>query len=144
MLIGTQSTAEQRAEFAEKIKENPRNYLAQPVVELSTAPCYVDGMGIVPRRVDLRPYILTGPQGVSIIPGGLTRVALREGSYVVNSSQGGGSKDTWVLNSATLRAVPTDSPLMEEEMQGAPQDAKPKPHAPVLSQVQSGTSNRQN
>jgi uncharacterized circularly permuted ATP-grasp superfamily protein len=143
MLIGPQATEEQRAEFAEKIKENPRNYLAQPVVELSTAPCFVDGMGVVPRRVDLRPYILTGPQGVSIIPGGLTRVALREGSYVVNSSQGGGSKDTWVLNSATLRAAAADSPLPDEDKEkaGEAKDAKAKPHAPVLSQVQSGMGN---
>jgi uncharacterized circularly permuted ATP-grasp superfamily protein len=97
MLIGPQASTTERADFAEKIKAAPRNYLAQPVVELSTAPCFVAGEGIVPRRVDLRPYILTGPGGVTIIPGGLTRVALKEGSYVVNSSQGGGSKDTWIL-----------------------------------------------
>lgn len=97
MLIGPQSTQAERDEFAAKIKAEPRNYLAQPVVELSSAPCFVPEMGVVPRRVDLRPYILTGPGGVTIIPGGLTRVALQEGSYVVNSSQGGGSKDTWVL-----------------------------------------------
>lgn len=145
MLIGPQATEAQRAEFAEKIKENPRNYLAQPVVELSTAPCFVDGMGVVPRRVDLRPYILTGPEGVSIIPGGLTRVALREGSYVVNSSQGGGSKDTWVLNSATLRAVRSDAPASEDESDAVGKPADPKPHSPVLSQVQSGmgTTTRQ-
>ncbi len=97
MLIGPQSSAIERAQFAEQIRANPRNFLAQPIVELSTAPCFFAGQGIVPRRVDLRPYILSGPDGVTIIPGGLTRVALREGSYVVNSSQGGGSKDTWVL-----------------------------------------------
>jgi uncharacterized circularly permuted ATP-grasp superfamily protein len=97
MLIGPQSTEAEQAKFAEKIKAEPRNFLAQPIVELSTAPCFVVGQGIVPRRVDLRPYILSGPSGVTIIPGGLTRVALKEGSYVVNSSQGGGSKDTWVL-----------------------------------------------
>jgi len=97
MLIGPQASRAERADFAERIKAAPRNYLAQPVVDLSTAPCFVAGEGIVPRRVDLRPYILTGPDGVTIIPGGLTRVALKEGSYVVNSSQGGGSKDTWVL-----------------------------------------------
>ena len=97
MLIGPQATTEEIADFAERIKANPRNYLAQPVIELSSAPCFVRGVGIQPRRVDLRPYILSGPDGVTIIPGGLTRVALKEGSYVVNSSQGGGSKDTWVL-----------------------------------------------
>lgn len=96
MLIGPQSTRAEQNAFADKIKAAPRTFLAQPVVELSTAPCFVQGMGVVPRRVDLRPYILTGPSGVTIIPGGLTRVALKEGSYVVNSSQGGGSKDTWV------------------------------------------------
>jgi uncharacterized circularly permuted ATP-grasp superfamily protein len=103
MLIGPQATEAERNIFAEKIQENPRNYLAQPVVELSTAPCYQHGEGIVPRRVDLRPYILSGPNGVTIIPGGLTRVALKEGSYVVNSSQGGGSKDTWVVMEQTMR-----------------------------------------
>ncbi len=143
MLIGPQSTKEQQAEFAEKIKENPRNYLAQPVVELSTAPCYVDGLGIVPRRVDLRPYILTGPQGISIIPGGLTRVALREGSYVVNSSQGGGSKDTWVLTSGTLRPVTADNPSSEAEVIPEAPDQKAKRHVPMLSQVQSGTGGGQ-
>ncbi len=97
MLIGPQSTEAERADFADRIRANPRNYLAQPLIELSSAPCFVRDIGIVPRRVDLRPYILTGPDGVTIIPGGLTRVALTEGSYVVNSSQGGGSKDTWVL-----------------------------------------------
>jgi uncharacterized circularly permuted ATP-grasp superfamily protein len=97
MLIGPQASHAERADFADRVKAAPRNYLAQPVVELSCAPCFVAGQGIVPRRVDLRPYILTGPHGVTIIPGGLTRVALREGSYVVNSSQGGGSKDTWIL-----------------------------------------------
>jgi Uncharacterized conserved protein len=98
MLIGPQATREECAAFAEKVKATPRNYLAQPVVDLSATPCYIEGQGIVPRRVDLRPYILSGPSGVTIIPGGLTRVALRESSYVVNSSQGGGSKDTWVLS----------------------------------------------
>jgi uncharacterized circularly permuted ATP-grasp superfamily protein len=97
MLIGPQSSSQEQEAFADKIRANPRNFLGQPVVELSTAPCFVAGSGIVPRRVDLRPYILCGPNGVTIIPGGLTRVALKEGSYVVNSSQGGGSKDTWVL-----------------------------------------------
>jgi uncharacterized circularly permuted ATP-grasp superfamily protein len=97
MLIGPQATQADLAAFGDKIRANPRNYLAQPVVELSTAPTFVNKLYMAPRRVDLRPYILSGPNGVTIIPGGLTRVALNEGSYVVNSSQGGGSKDTWVL-----------------------------------------------
>jgi uncharacterized circularly permuted ATP-grasp superfamily protein len=95
MLIGPHSTAEQRAQFRDRILANPRNYIAQPTLDLSCAPCFVDGR-IEPRHIDLRPYILAGQQTV-IVPGGLTRVALRRGSLVVNSSQGGGSKDTWVL-----------------------------------------------
>jgi uncharacterized circularly permuted ATP-grasp superfamily protein len=95
MLIGPHSTAEQRSQFRERILANPRNYIAQPTLDLSCAPCFLEDR-IEPRHVDLRPYILAGQQTV-IVPGGLTRVALRRGSLVVNSSQGGGSKDTWVL-----------------------------------------------
>jgi uncharacterized circularly permuted ATP-grasp superfamily protein len=78
------------------VEEDPRNYIAQPTIRLSRAPCFLDGI-VQPRHVDLRPYILFGDK-VTIVPGGLTRVALRKGSLVVNSSQGGGSKDTWVLD----------------------------------------------
>ena len=95
MLIGPQSTREERDKFAEAIRAEPRNFIAQPVLSFSKAPCFVGG-GIEPRHVDLRPYILFGDQ-INIVPGGLTRVALQKGSLVVNSSQGGGSKDTWVL-----------------------------------------------
>ena len=95
MLIGPHSTREQRDEFRQRIEADPRNYIAQPTVSLSTAPCFIDGH-IEPRHVDLRPYVLFGEK-VTIVPGGLTRVALKKGSLVVNSSQGGGSKDTWVL-----------------------------------------------
>jgi len=95
MLIGPHSTAEQREQFREKIQHDPRNYIAQPTLALSRAPCFVDSR-VEPRHVDLRPYILYG-ENINIVPGGLTRVALRRGSLVVNSSQGGGSKDTWVL-----------------------------------------------
>jgi len=95
MLIGPHSTDTQRREMRSRIQADPRNYIAQPVLALSTAPCFVDG-AIEPRHVDLRPYVLFGEKTV-IVPGGLTRVALRKGSLVVNSSQGGGSKDTWVL-----------------------------------------------
>ncbi|MBL8719073.1 MAG: circularly permuted type 2 ATP-grasp protein [Myxococcales bacterium] len=98
MLMGPQSTREQRAEFRARVLEDPRKYIAQRRVELSTCPTWIGEHRIVaPRRVDLRPYVLTGPQGPWVLPGGLTRTALVEGSYVVNSSQGGGSKDTWVL-----------------------------------------------
>jgi len=95
MLIGPQSTAAQREEFARRIEANPRNYIAQPTLDFSRAPCLI-GDRLEPRHVDLRPYILFGDK-VNIVPGGLTRVALEKGSLVVNSSQGGGSKDTWVL-----------------------------------------------
>lgn len=95
MLIGPHSTAAEREEFRQRILANPRNYIAQPTISLSTAPCFVDGR-LEARHVDFRPYILHGPT-TTIVPGGLTRVALRRGSLVVNSSQGGGSKDTWVL-----------------------------------------------
>ncbi len=96
MLIGPHATIEERAKFADAIRANPRNYIAQPTLSLSRAPCFLDGR-VEPRHIDLRPYILYGDK-VTIIPGGLTRVALKKGSLVVNSSQGGGSKDTWVLN----------------------------------------------
>jgi uncharacterized circularly permuted ATP-grasp superfamily protein len=95
MLIGPHSTQQERDLFRARIKADPRNYVAQPTLSLSLAPCVLEA-GIEPRHVDLRPYVLFGEQ-VAIVPGGLTRVALRKGSLVVNSSQGGGSKDTWVL-----------------------------------------------
>jgi uncharacterized circularly permuted ATP-grasp superfamily protein len=95
MLIGPHSTDPQRREMRSRILAEPRNYIAQPMLALSTVPCFIDG-AIEPRHVDLRPYVLFGEKTV-IVPGGLTRVALRKGSLVVNSSQGGGSKDTWVL-----------------------------------------------
>jgi uncharacterized circularly permuted ATP-grasp superfamily protein len=95
MLIGPHSTAQQRVEFKARIMADPRNYIAQPTLALSCAPCLIDGI-VESRHIDLRPYILMGEK-TTLVPGGLTRVALRKGSLVVNSSQGGGSKDTWVL-----------------------------------------------
>ena len=95
MLIGPKSTQEEQANFKKYILANPRNYIAQPTISLSRVPCLIDDHA-EGRHVDLRPYILYG-DGVNVMPGGLTRVALRKGSLVVNSSQGGGSKDTWVL-----------------------------------------------
>ena len=95
MLIGPASTKEECDNFRAQVGANPRNFIAQPVVELSQHPSFVDDH-FEGRRVDLRPYILYGEK-VIVMPGGLTRVALRKGSLVVNSSQGGGSKDTWVL-----------------------------------------------
>ena len=107
MLIGPHSTAAERTEFRARILAEPRNYIAQPTLALSAAPCFIDGR-VEPRHVDLRPYILSGDR-VVIVPGGLTRVALRKGSLVVNSSQGGGSKDTWVLNEDQPGTVPPGS-----------------------------------
>jgi len=95
MLMGPRSTKKEREEFAAKIKADPRNYMAQPLVSLSTAPILVNGT-VEPRHVDLRPFVLQG-KDTYVTPGGLTRVALVKGSYVVNSSQGGGSKDTWIV-----------------------------------------------
>jgi uncharacterized circularly permuted ATP-grasp superfamily protein len=110
MLVGPHSTKAQCDEFAEKIKANPRNYIAQPTLALSRVPTLV-GDTCEGRHVDLRPYILCG-QDIFVLPGGLTRVALKKGSLVVNSSQGGGSKDTWVL---------ADSPeVAHEKLEAAP------------------------
>ena len=95
MLVGPKSTKAQIAEFALRLKADPSGYIAQPTLALSTTPTFVDE-GIAPRHVDLRPYCLVGER-IELVPGGLTRVALTEGSLVVNSSQGGGVKDTWVL-----------------------------------------------
>jgi uncharacterized circularly permuted ATP-grasp superfamily protein len=97
MLIGPRADQATREEFAHRIRANPENYIAQPTLALSTCPTFVED-GIAPRHVDLRPFVLTGADKIRIVPGGLTRVALKEGSLVVNSSQGGGTKDTWVLD----------------------------------------------
>lgn len=97
MLIGNAATDEQREHFRREIIAAPRQFIAQPIISLSASPCFIDG-AVTPRRVDLRPFALYGPDGIEIVPGGLTRVALREGSLVVNSSQGGGSKDTWIVD----------------------------------------------
>jgi uncharacterized circularly permuted ATP-grasp superfamily protein len=102
MLVGPHSTAVEREDFAGRIEAHPRNYIAQPTLALSRVPTLV-GDRIEGRHVDLRPYILYGKE-INVLPGGLTRVALRKGSLVVNSSQGGGSKDTWVLASTPVEA----------------------------------------
>ena len=95
MLVGPHSTTEEQQLFAEKIKQDPRNYIAQPTISLSRVPTII-GNRLEGRHVDLRPYVVYG-EDIYVQPGGLTRVALKKGSLVVNSSQGGGSKDTWVL-----------------------------------------------
>jgi uncharacterized circularly permuted ATP-grasp superfamily protein len=96
MLMGPQASQRERREFARKIKADPRNYMAQPLISLSTAPI-VGTSNAEPRHIDLRPFILQS-RGSWVTPGGLTRVAMVKGSYVVNSSQGGGSKDTWIVS----------------------------------------------
>jgi uncharacterized circularly permuted ATP-grasp superfamily protein len=100
MLVGPHASEAQRADFAGKVKANPRNYIAQPTLALSRVPTLCDGR-FEGRHVDLRPYILYGKE-IFVLPGGLTRVALKKGSLVVNSSQGGGSKDTWVMADAAI------------------------------------------
>ncbi|MGV3743074.1 MAG: circularly permuted type 2 ATP-grasp protein, partial [Burkholderiaceae bacterium] len=95
MLVGPASSSEEIENFRQRVLANPDGYIAQPTLALSTCPTYVEN-GIAPRHIDLRPFVLSG-EDISILPGGLTRVALKEGSLVVNSSQGGGTKDTWVL-----------------------------------------------
>src|SRR5919204_123399 len=97
MLIGPAAKKAEIEAFRTRIRSNPANYIAQPTLSLSTCPTFVE-QGLAPRHVDLRPYVLSGKE-VKLVPGGLTRVALREGSLVVNSSQGGGTKDTWVVTS---------------------------------------------
>jgi uncharacterized circularly permuted ATP-grasp superfamily protein len=106
ILIGPHSRPEERATHAERIRANPRNYIAQPMLNLSTVPTLVES-GLEPRHVDLRPFVLCG-EDIYVMPGGLTRVALTKGSMVVNSSQGGGSKDTWVLRDNTPAAATED------------------------------------
>jgi uncharacterized circularly permuted ATP-grasp superfamily protein len=101
MLMGNKADEEDVLRFRLKVEENPREFIAQPIINLSTVPCFIDGK-LQARHVDLRPYALCGPSGIDIVPGGLTRVALREGSLVVNSSQGGGSKDTWIIDDDSI------------------------------------------
>ena len=103
ILMGPQASAEERAKYVDLIRSNPRNYVAQPMLQLSTVPTLVDNQ-LEPRHVDLRPFVLCG-KDIYVMPGGLTRVALVRGSMVVNSSQGGGSKDTWVLRSDAPHAM---------------------------------------
>lgn len=97
MVMGDKASEKELEDIKKSIDETPREFIAQPIIKLSTVPCFIDGK-LQPRHVDLRPYALCGPNGIKIVPGGLTRVALKEGSLVVNSSQGGGSKDTWVVD----------------------------------------------
>ncbi|HCV88500.1 MAG TPA: hypothetical protein DGU02_04875, partial [Alphaproteobacteria bacterium] len=96
MLVGPAASKRELAAFTRKLQANPANYVAQPTLSLSTVPVLTKS-GLAPRHVDLRPFVLVSPEEIRVTPGGLTRVALKKGSLVVNSSQGGGTKDTWVL-----------------------------------------------
>ncbi|MEM8646912.1 MAG: circularly permuted type 2 ATP-grasp protein, partial [Pseudomonadota bacterium] len=96
MLVGPAASKKELSSFAKKLAKDPANYIAQPTLALSTVPILTQ-KGLAPRHVDLRPFVLVSPENIKITPGGLTRVALKAGSLVVNSSQGGGTKDTWVL-----------------------------------------------
>ncbi len=120
LLVGPHSTPEQRGEFAARIQANPRNYIAQPTLSLSRVPTLI-GDHFEGRHVDLRPYILYGQQ-IYVLPGGLTRVALKKGSLVVNSSQGGGSKDTWVLS-----PLPPEEGTQQQQQQSQEAAAIPPP-----------------
>ena len=114
MLIGPHASAAEREEFRRRIIAKPRIYIAQPTLSLSRVPVLM-GDHFEGRHVDLRPYILCGDDNIYVMPGGLTRVALKKGSLVVNSSQGGGSKDTWVINS-TAGPSP-ESPLQDQKQE---------------------------
>ena len=129
MLVGPHSTREQQAEFAEKIKAHPRNYIAQPTLALSRVPTLC-GDSFEGRHVDLRPYILYG-KDIFVLPGGLTRVALKKGSLVVNSSQGGGSKDTWVL---------ADAPVAESDEFSQPIQTQTQSQSQSQTQSDSATT----
>jgi uncharacterized circularly permuted ATP-grasp superfamily protein len=107
MLVGPASTTAEIADFRAALLANPAGYIAQPTLSLSTCPTYVES-GIAPRHIDLRPFVLSGKE-VQMVPGGLTRVALKEGSLVVNSSQGGGTKDTWILEAGPAAPMPSQS-----------------------------------
>ncbi len=115
MLVGPASTQAEIENFRKAVQANPAGYIAQPTLSLSTCPTYVDS-GIAPRHIDLRPFVLSG-KTVQMVPGGLTRVALKDGSLVVNSSQGGGTKDTWVLEDAYTGQTQTQSPSGQSQSQ---------------------------
>jgi uncharacterized circularly permuted ATP-grasp superfamily protein len=130
ILFGPNATAKQITEAKKEIKADPRGWIAQPMVQLSTVPTKVDNQ-LAPRHVDLRPFAVNDGDGVFVLPGGLTRVALPEGSLVVNSSQGGGSKDTWVL--AGGRSAEAERELGEGGLADAPQQSRAAQHGPELT-----------
>ena len=139
MLVGPHATREKIELFRQKILDDPSNYIAQPTLSLSTCPTYFDS-GVAPRHVDLRPFVLTGSDGVRVIPGGLTRVALTAGSLVVNSSQGGGTKDTWIVDDldGSGPAMSCDLPASHPIDSGMKMGGQPDPlSGPLHGQQQS-------
>jgi uncharacterized circularly permuted ATP-grasp superfamily protein len=132
LVIGPRATEERLAELREEIMRAPRRWIAQVPVALSTSPTFL-GDTMVPRHVDLRPFAVNDGRTVWVVPGGLTRVALREGSLIVNSSQGGGSKDTWVLADDDERADPPDTSRSATSDAGAPLANRPLVAGPGLT-----------
>jgi uncharacterized circularly permuted ATP-grasp superfamily protein len=121
MLVGPKADAAKIEAFRAKLKAHPEKFIAQPTLALSTCPTFVDE-GVAPRHVDLRPYVLTGADGVRVVPGGLTRVALQAGSLVVNSSQGGGTKDTWVVDVPTVNQGQPVQQIQQQQQSSAALD----------------------
>jgi uncharacterized circularly permuted ATP-grasp superfamily protein len=128
IVVGSRATEEELATTAETIEAEPRGWIAQPIVALSTSPTLVEGGALAPRHLDLRPFAVNDGERIWVLPGGLTRVALREGSLVVNSSQGGGSKDTWVLATGEDEALPPLEPELVVDGPG-PRFTAPHDHA---------------
>ena len=120
MLVGPAATKAEIEDFRKAVLANPAGYIAQPTLSLSSCPTFVES-GIAPRHIDLRPYVLSG-KTVQMVPGGLTRVALKEGSLVVNSSQGGGTKDTWILEE-DVPAAPAATAATQSQSQSQTQSA---------------------
>ena len=127
LTVGNRATDEQLAQVRLDIEADPRGWIAQPIVALSTAPTFVGDDGIEPRHVDLRPFAVNDGDEVWVLPGGLTRVALPRGSLVVNSSQGGGSKDTWVIDDGSHEEKAPDPPPVEPRSDTNPQQGTPGP-----------------
>lgn len=146
VVIGPHATKEELAKLRDDVLANPRNFIAQPVVQLSTVPT-VAGDTVAPRHVDLRPFAVNDGSKVHVLPGGLTRVALEEGQLIVNSSQGGGSKDTWVLQDARVRPVeakPARDKGPRHPSKRVEEDPEiPTPTPPVARQTQSQSQNGQ-
>jgi uncharacterized circularly permuted ATP-grasp superfamily protein len=137
-VIGPSAGPAALALVAQRIEQHPPNWVAQPVLSLSTMPTLCDGV-VSPRHVDLRPFTLLGPDGAYVAPGGLTRVARQEGSLIVNSSQGGGSKDTWIVDcdrrddKLSVRSPRLDAPVSPLSVEWSSGGAPPPDHGPAAT-----------